>query len=88
MADKHFKCTQCGHSNTVTEPDYSDILEKAGGRALLTLLATAATLPFGGVGGLAAGIYFSSEGVYNYASIECENCSRRFMIARWTKGDD
>lgn len=89
MADKQFKCTntECGHKNTVKEEDYEDIIVRAGKASAVTLLATLLTLPFGGVGGLAAGLYFTTKGAYNYASIECTKCGQRFLIARWTDGD-
>lgn len=89
MAEKQFKCTNaaCGHRNTIREMDYKEILTKAGEASIVSFLATLLTLPLGGVGGVAAGIYYSTTGVYNYASIECTRCGQRFMIARWTDGD-
>lgn len=89
MADKQFKCPTCQKMTTVKEDDYNEIIEKAGEASAVTFLATILTLPFGGVGGLLAGVYYSAKGIYNYASINCSNerCGARFPIARWTDGD-
>ena len=89
MADKQFTCPHCRKKTTVEEMSYDDIVEKAGKISAITFLATLVTLPIGGIGGLLSGIYFSTTGVYNYASIDCTNpdCGKRFPVAKWTDGD-
>lgn len=87
MADKQFTCPHCSKKTTVKATSHEDIVKKAGEISVVTFLATVATLPFGGVGGLISGVYYSTTGVYNLASIDCAHCSKRFPIARWTDGN-
>lgn len=87
MAQKHFTCPSCRKKTPVAEPTYGEIVERAGEASAITFLATIATLPIGGVGGLVSGIYYSGKGIYNFASIDCAHCGIRFPIARWTDGD-